>query len=261
FHLGVYDGVDRSMDEAATAYLDAQLEIAGPVAEEPGPHRVLDIGCGWGSALGYLAGRFPGCGRFDGINVSSVQLEYAARRMDQMGIADRVALYMCDARDIDLLPDPATGYDLVIARGAVAHFTDDVLERTAAALGRRTRAGGAVVIAEVLYSGLNTYRSAIADTVDRLACGNRKSPSQVTDVFQRNGFTAKDIRVLPASEDTSRWFARLKNRIEEEFPAGAPLPALGELHDVAVNLEGPLARGDVAAYSIVAIRDGARTTE
>jgi cyclopropane fatty-acyl-phospholipid synthase-like methyltransferase len=255
FHLGVYEGADRSMQEAATAYLDAQLEIAGFAPGEPGPRRVLDIGCGWGSVLAYLAGRFPGCARFDGINVSSSQLEYAARRMDQTGTADRVALYLCDARDIDLLPDPACGYDLVIARGSVAHFTGDVLERTAAALGRRTRSGGAVVIAEVLYNDLDTYRSAIEDSVDRLACGHRKSPGQVTDVLQRNGFRVKDARVLPTSEDAIRWFTRLKDNIDEKFPGGALLPALGELHDVAANLESPLARGDVAAYSIVAIRD------
>lgn len=260
FHLGVYDGVDRSMREAATAYLNAQLEIAGLVAEESGPHRVLDIGCGWGNVLAYLADRFPGCGRFDGINISSPQLEYAARLMGQMGITDRIALYLCDARDIDLLPDPACDYDLIIARGSVAHFTDDMLECTVAALGRRTRPGGAVVIAEVLYNDLDAYRSAVEDIVDRLACGYRKSPGQLTEVLKRNGFTIKDVRVLPTSEDAIRWFTRLKDNIEEKFPDGAPLPALDELHDVAANLEGPLARGDVAAYSIVAIRDRARTT-
>jgi pre-sodorifen synthase len=259
FHLGMYDGADRSMRDAATAYIDAQLEIAGQVAGESGPHRVLDIGCGWGSVLAYLADRFPDCGRLDGINVSAPQLEYASRLMGQMGIADRVALHLCDARDIDLLPGPECGYDLVIARGSIAHFTDDVLELMAAALGRRTRVGGAVVIAEVLYNNLDSYQSVIEDDVDRLACGHRKTPGQVTGVLERNGFTVKDVRVLPTAADAVRWFTRVKDTIEEQFPGGAPLPALDELHDVAVNLKEPLACGGVAGYSIVAIRDDVRT--
>ena len=255
FHLGVYDGADRSLTEAAVAYLEAQLELAGLGADDQPPDRVLDVGCGWGSVLVHLARRFPSCDRFDGINISAPQLEYAARIVAANGIAERVTLHRCDAQDIDLLPDPATAYDLVVARGCVAHFTDAVLERAAAALSRRTRPGGILVIAEVLYADPDTYRSAIPDSADRLGCGHRKSPGQLMDVLRRNSFTVKDSRVLPAAEDAARWFTTVKDNIDERFPGRAPLPALDELRAVATNLAGPLARGEVLPYSIVAIRD------
>jgi cyclopropane fatty-acyl-phospholipid synthase-like methyltransferase len=255
FHLGVYDGVDRTLAEAATAYVDAQLALAGLVSYDQSPRRVLDIGCGWGSVIVHLARRFPTCERFDGINISTPQLEYAAALMAENGIAERVALHQCDAQDIDLLPDPTTAYDLVIARGSVAHFTDAVLERAVAALSRRTRAGSKVVIAEVLYDNPGAYRPAIADTVDRLACGHRKTPDQVKDVLRRHGFTVADARVLPSVDDAVRWFTTVRDNIDTRFPGSAPLPALDELRTVATNLAGPLVRGEVLPYSIVAIRD------
>ncbi|MFC5813444.1 SAM-dependent methyltransferase, partial [Streptomyces heilongjiangensis] len=107
FHHGVYEGTDTSLEDAAKKYLDAQLELAG--LAENGTHRVnrlLDVGCGWGGVMKYLAERFPTCRRLDGINVSTQQLGHAKRLLVEAGLESRGYLFLCNAQDIPLLPEP-----------------------------------------------------------------------------------------------------------------------------------------------------------
>ncbi|QIS23510.1 methyltransferase domain-containing protein [Nocardia terpenica] len=254
FHHGIYKSADTSLEEAAVNYLEAQLMLAGFASSDVRVERILDIGCGWGGVLAHLARKFPACHRLDGLNISSSQLTYACQRLYQAGIGDRVRLYLCNAQDITLLPDPDWDYDLAIARGSVAHFTFDVLDDAIAGLGRRVRLGGMVIIAEVLYNNLNTYQSCIPDPVDRLGCGYRKSPDQVTDLLTKYGFTVTDLRVLPSDTDAIRWFTEVQHRIDRLFPDGAPLRALQEYHTTASNMVAAVQSGKVATYSIIAQR-------
>ncbi|HKT28521.1 SAM-dependent methyltransferase [Dyella sp.] len=252
FHHGVYDGMDLSLEEAAERYLDAQIALANV----PRPvDRILEIGCGWGPVLRSLARRFPECPTLDGINISESQLRWASRLIRDAGVADRVNLYLCNAQDIDLLPNPSRQYDLVILRGAIAHFTPEVLKQVHVLLRQRVKTGGIVLIAEILYLDPDTYASAIEDTVDRIACGYRKSPKQINDLLTANGFTVTDTRILPSIEDTIHWFTDIQRNIDRSFPEGPPTAVLQELHDVVSNMNVVLSTGQVAAFSIVARRE------
>jgi cyclopropane-fatty-acyl-phospholipid synthase len=65
--------------------------------------RVLEIGCGWGG-FALFAAREYGC-RVTGITLSDQQLELARDRVKKAGLADRIALHLCDYRDVvTLLP-------------------------------------------------------------------------------------------------------------------------------------------------------------
>src|SRR5262245_39041824 len=63
------------------------------------PH-VVDLGCGIGSSLAYLAATLPILGT--GITLSPVQAGLAARRLGEAGLSDRVA---CIAGDYSNLPE------------------------------------------------------------------------------------------------------------------------------------------------------------
>lgn len=81
FQFGVYDDPRStppiSLDESGIRYFERQLHLAGFDAAVPARiERILDIGCGWGYILKYLAGRFPDCRCLDGVNVSREQLDY-----------------------------------------------------------------------------------------------------------------------------------------------------------------------------------------
>ncbi|MCO1581663.1 methyltransferase domain-containing protein [Crossiella sp. SN42] len=259
FEWGIYNHPDSprpvSLDESGVRFFDRQLELAGLTGPDRPPlRRILDLGCGWGFILGYLARLFPECGRLDGLNISRSQLEYCAEHLAGQGIADRTNLYQCNAQDLALLPEPEQLYDLVVIRGVITHFPHALFESSMAALACRVREGGLLVISDTLYKGdLDDYQSAIPDEVDRLAVGYRKTPEYFSKVLEDSGFAVTDMRVLPSNADVAHWLLEVRSNLETHFPDGVTGP-LEELRVLAVNLSIALLLNKVSAYSVIAQR-------
>lgn len=258
FQFGVYDDPASpqpiSLDESGIRYFDRQLRLAGLERSDRRPiKRILDIGCGWGYILKYLAGRFPECARLDGLNVSRTQLEYCAKFHAGHGLSERIHLYQCNAQDVDLLPDPEQPYDLVIIRGVISHFPNDLYERSMRKLITRVRQGGQVVISDNLYNQPpEAYESDTYDEVDRLACRHRKTPEYFRQVLEQAGFAVQDMRVLPSNIDVAHWLMDSKANIERHFTKDdIPLP-LEELRVLAENWSVALIKNKVSTYSVIA---------
>lgn len=258
FQFGVYDDPVSpqpiSLDESGIRYFDRQLRIAGLEAADRRPlRRILDIGCGWGYILKHLAGRFPECGRLDGVNVSQAQLEYCAGFHARHGLSERIHLYLCNAQDVDLLPDPDDAYDLAIIRGVISHFPDDLYERSMRKLFARVAPGGQVVISDNLYNQApDNYESDTYDEVDRLACRHRKTPAYLRQVLEDAGFAIQDMRVLPSNIDVARWLMDSRANIERHFTADNIPPPLEELRVLAENWSVALIKNKVSTYSVIA---------
>ncbi|MGW2055193.1 SAM-dependent methyltransferase [Streptomyces sp. NPDC001840] len=257
FQFGVYDSdgpSERSLDDAGRAYFEEQLGLAGVSPNSAPMDRILDIGFGWGTALEHLARMFPACRRLDGVNISSAQVHYAARRIAELGLSDRVRLYLCNAQDIGELPDADQPYDLVISRGSITHFSYDVLESTMRALVPRVRPGGTVVISESLYNvPLNTYASAVADEADRLACGHRKTPGYLTEVLDRHGLMVRDLRELPSNGEVIRWLDEVRANIGGLAPEQVT-KALDELRVTCESWGAALRTDKASVFSVIARR-------
>ncbi|MBS9433017.1 SAM-dependent methyltransferase [Photorhabdus hainanensis] len=258
FQFGVYDDPASkppiSLDESGIRYFERQLLLAGleTKVERPPIRRILDLGCGWGYILKYLAERFPECKRLDGVNISEQQLQYCAKFHAQHGLSERINLYLCNAQDIDCLPDSQESYDLAIIRGAITHFPNSLYEKAMCALFKRMSTGGQVVVSDSLYNmTLNSYQSGISDTIDRLACGNRKTPAYFRQVLEESGFIIKDMRVLPSNIDVVHWLLDIKSNIERSFPEGVS-GAFEELRIVTENLSIALVKNYVSVYSVIA---------
>ncbi|WP_208446834.1 methyltransferase domain-containing protein [Streptomyces sp. SUK 48] len=247
FQFGVYDQ-GTSLDEAGARHFEIQLDLAGI---EP-PRRVLELGPGWGTATSHLATRFPNCPRLDIVNVSRPQLDHAARRLARAGLAGRVNLYLCAARDVDRLPDPDEHYDLVLLRGAIVHLSPEILEETLAGLARRMSPGGTVVISEHTYADLDRYRSAIPDPDDRLASGHRKTVTDLTRALDRHGFVLRDLRQLPSAGDSIRWLTDIGANVARHYPGADRPKVFAELADHARNWSSALRTGQVAVSSLIA---------
>ncbi|MEO3755644.1 class I SAM-dependent methyltransferase [Streptomyces sp. B6B3] len=256
FQFGLYDDAPsspRTLDEAGERYFDRQLDLAGLPPRAP-LGRILDVGFGWGTTLLHMARRYPDCPRIDGVNISGPQTRYTADRLARAGIADRVRLYRCNAKDIELIPDHDPPYDLVVLRGSIGHLTPATLEAATKAISVRTADHAPVVISETLFTiPLDAYRSAIPDEVDRLACGNRKTLAYLMDVLERNSFAVRDLQQLPSAREAVRWLAAVRGRIERHVAAPAPRP-FEELRDVADNLSAALRAGTASVYSVIARR-------
>ncbi|MDZ4357098.1 MAG: methyltransferase domain-containing protein [Variovorax sp.] len=215
---------------------------------------MIDVGCGWGPVLHFVARRYPDCARIDGVNVSQSQLECARRMVDREGLAEQVRLYLCNAKDIAALPDPDIPYDLAIFRGSLFHFTPEVLQETLKSLANRMRAGGTVIISESLYKvDLATYKSFIPDKVDRAASGHRKTPDGLQAVLEKNGFEVMDRRVTPSNEEVIRWYGLVKDNLDTHYPQ-SPNPNFSELRDIAINFSDALRKDKASSFSFIARR-------
>lgn len=115
-HHGVFRESGESRKSAQIRLIDELIEFAGV----PRGASVLDVGCGVGGSSLHLA-REHGC-RSEGISISPVQVEAAARAAEAAGVADRVRFRELDANDLSPLADEA--YDVVWCIECSEHIHD-----------------------------------------------------------------------------------------------------------------------------------------
>jgi cyclopropane-fatty-acyl-phospholipid synthase len=88
----------RDGDDLATAQMAKYRRIVGQLELQPGA-RVLEIGCGWGGFAETAASEAQA--HVTGLTLSTEQLAYARRRLDDAGLAEQADLRLCDYRDCD----------------------------------------------------------------------------------------------------------------------------------------------------------------
>jgi ubiquinone/menaquinone biosynthesis C-methylase UbiE len=170
-------------------------------------YRVLDVGCGTGGLLSYLARHAPV--QATGVDLFPGTLPYCRRRgVDAVGVADATAL-----------PFPTATFDFVVTQDVVEHVADD-----RAALGEIARVctPGGVVLALVpafqfLWSArdveLNHYR--------------RYTVAQLAQVVERSGLvvlhrTYMDAWLLPLLWAAVRAAPRTPDGLADLQADGAP---------------------------------------
>jgi cyclopropane-fatty-acyl-phospholipid synthase len=140
YATGMFAGPDEALDVAQArkyAWIAEQLDI------RPG-ERVLDVGCGWGSNLLYLAEHSEG--RLQGVTLSAQQRAFALDRAAELGVADRVQIDVKHIEDLDLAP---ASLDAVLFVGSVVHMhnREEIYERVTRAL----VPGGRLLISDCFF--------------------------------------------------------------------------------------------------------------
>lgn len=115
--------------------------IAELVRNDTRFQHIVDLGCGVGASLQYLAGQLPITGT--GITVSSVQARLASRRIAESGLSGRVA---CIEGDYSNLPADVRQADLAFAIESFVHAPD--ARQFFAQCARLIRSGGLLVICD-----------------------------------------------------------------------------------------------------------------
>jgi SAM-dependent methyltransferase len=127
---------------AAFRYVeDLIVAVAKPLVLGSGPLHVIDLGCGVGGSLCYLAEQLPILGI--GITLSPTQATLARGRIARAGLSDRVTVV---AGDYAVLPKAQAQADLVFAIESFVHATDAAIFVRRCA--RLLRPGGALVICD-----------------------------------------------------------------------------------------------------------------
>ena len=118
-HRAVW-GPGADTADAAFRYVENQiLEHLRTLPDGPDPPHVVDLGCGVGASLCYLAGRLPIRGT--GITLSPVQVRHAERRIREAGLQDQV---VCLEGDYCALPADIPPVDLAYAIESFVHGPD-----------------------------------------------------------------------------------------------------------------------------------------
>ena len=132
-------------DDPDYPLVDAQRDklemICRKLAIEPGM-RMLDVGCGWG-ALSIHAARHFGA-RVTGVTLSRQQLEFAAKRVADLGLTTQVELRLQDYRDIDDGP-----YDVATSIEMGEHVGDAQYPGFIAGFRRLLKPGGRLLIQQM----------------------------------------------------------------------------------------------------------------
>ncbi|MCU7934167.1 MAG: methyltransferase domain-containing protein [Candidatus Thiodiazotropha sp. (ex Dulcina madagascariensis)] len=154
----------NELDEAAVERLIARLEsrakdavftrlfdkYAARLALPPSA-RVLEVGCGTGAMMRFLAKRSDFSGKAIGVDQSPPFIKAATGFAQRERVDDRVAFRIGDAHNLDF---PAAAFDAVIANTLISHVTEP--ETVLREMARVVRPGGTVAIFDGDYASL-TY--------------------------------------------------------------------------------------------------------
>lgn len=114
-------------------------EIVALAADMP-PGRALDVGCGFGRAVIYLAEQGWSA---VGVDFVPQAIAEAQRRAAAAGVADRATFYVASATELAFLAPP---FDLIIDVGCMHSFTEEMLIAYRDEIARLLRPGGRYVL-------------------------------------------------------------------------------------------------------------------
>ncbi|RSM80085.1 class I SAM-dependent methyltransferase [Kibdelosporangium aridum] len=213
YSSGLFESPETTLDDAQTAklhFVARQLGISG------GEH-VLDVGCGWGSLILFMAVEF-GC-TATGVTPSATQVEHITKQAERLGVADRIHLRHGSFSDIDV----SERFDAVTMLGSIIHMPNqtEVLTKAYGLLHR----GGSLYLSESCFRNKATYDE-FADrpgtmhvTEGIFGFADMVPVSSLVESIESAGFSLTGLTDLTAHyhETIARWEENaLSNRDEIE---------------------------------------------
>lgn len=140
YSSGRYVSADSTLAEAQVHKLHFVAERLGL----RGGERVLDVGCGWGSLVLFMAREYD-CQTL-GISPATRQHEFIAQRAEESGVADQVCTRQGYFEELEL---PKSGFDAITMLGSIVHMPDltEVYQRC----WRLLRRGGSLYVSESCF--------------------------------------------------------------------------------------------------------------
>jgi cyclopropane-fatty-acyl-phospholipid synthase len=143
YSSGLYEWPDDTLDVAQENKLHF---VANRLNLKPGA-RLLDIGCGWGSLILFMAANYNAT--TVGVSPAPNQHAYIAGRAAELGLAERVTTRVGQIEELDLEP---RGFDAITMLGSIVHMPDLAAVFSKAREALRPRG--------VLYVSESCYRNA-----------------------------------------------------------------------------------------------------
>ena len=197
-------------DDLASAQTRKYRAIAAAADLRPA-HHVLEIGCGWGGFAEFAA-REIGC-RVTGLTISQEQYDFARRRVEEAGLANRVEIKLLDYREEAGIYDRIVSIEMFEAVGEAFWPTFFGQMRD------RLRAGGraAVQVITIRHESFDWYRKEL-DFIRRYIFpgGMLPSPVVMRDLGARFGLALLGERIF--GHDYATTLAQWRERFEAAWP-------------------------------------------
>ena len=142
YSSGIYRSPTTTLDQAQRAKLHFVADRLGLTGRKH--PRLLDIGCGWGSLILFMAAEYGA--EAVGISPAPNQHAYIARLAAERGLTDRVSTRVGRVEELEL---EDRGYDAVTMLGSIVHMPD--LDGAFAAARAALRPRGRLYVSESCY--------------------------------------------------------------------------------------------------------------
>ncbi|MCU1458107.1 MAG: cyclopropane fatty acid synthase [Actinomycetia bacterium] len=178
------DGPDYGLADAQTDKLDL---VCRKLGLKPGM-RMLDVGCGWGS-LSIHAARDYGA-TVTGVTLSREQLDFARKRVADLGLQEQVDLRLQDYRDVDDGP-----YDVATSIEMGEHVGKENYPTFVGALFRLLGPEGRVVIQQMSRSGVSPGGGPFIEAY--IAPDMHMRPvGETVALLEQGGFEVRDVEAM-----------------------------------------------------------------
>lgn len=208
---------------------EATAELARRAALEPGL-RLLDVGCGLGGSVRYLASEHAV--QATGIDLTPKYIDAARALADLVGLGERVAFRQCSALEI---PFDAASFDVVWTEHVQMNVSDK--RSFYAEIARLLAPGGRLVFHDVFQGEAAPIHFPVPWAEDP-AISFLETPESVQRTLQELGF-----RILAweeKSQEALEWVGALVGRLEQSGPL--PLGVHLLLGSAAKSMMGNMAR-------------------
>ena len=127
YSCGKWDPETKTLEESETNKLELYAKRMG-IDERSRGKTLLDLGCGWGGVLFFMAERFGI--RSEGLTLSTAQHRYITKEISRRNLQDLVTVELRNVHDME------GKYDYIISIGMLEHISnfDDLYEKTARVL-------------------------------------------------------------------------------------------------------------------------------
>ncbi|UOZ05342.1 cyclopropane-fatty-acyl-phospholipid synthase family protein [Amycolatopsis sp. WQ 127309] len=217
YSAGLYAEEHTDLDTAQTNKLHFVARQLGL----KGGERLLDVGCGWGSLILFMAQEY-GC-HATGVTPSGPQAGYIRARAAEAGVAELITLVPGSFTDVE----PAGRFDAVTMLGSIVHMPDrtEVLRKVRGLL----RRNGSLYVSESCFRDHETYREfsrrpgTVHVTEDIFGFADMVPASVLLEALESAGFSLTGLTDLTAHyhRTIEQWEERVhaaRDRVEQVAP-------------------------------------------
>jgi cyclopropane-fatty-acyl-phospholipid synthase len=206
---------ENGTEDLTAAQRNKYRRLAEAINLQPG-QSVLEIGCGWGGFAEYVATTYDA--RVVGLTISTEQRDFAQKRMQAAGLADKVEIRLQDYRD------ERGRYDRIASIEMIEAVGEQFWPQYFSQLRDRLAPGGFAGIQAITIQDrfFNTYRREV-DFIQRYVFPGGMLPSPQVLKALGEKFGVPVIRERIFGEDYARTLATWRDNFRAAWPSLTPL--------------------------------------